>query len=323
MNRNLRTAIVVVVALAAAFLVWRAWAPRAEDADVLTGYIEGDDLYLSSPVAGSVTEVAVVKGQRVAAGARLFAMDPGTLDAQRGQAQGRVEQSLAQISAAEAQARQAQSNVAAARAVEANARKDLDRFTGLQRANPQAVAAQQVDQARTALANATAQRQGLENAAAAAAVQALAARASTLQAQASLKEAGVRRGQLDQIAPASGVVEDVFYQRGEWAGANQPVVSLLPDDQVKLRFFVPEAAVQVYRHGRAVRFSCDGCAKGLSARISYVSPRPEFTPPVIFSRNSRDKLVFLIEATPDNARTLAPGLPVDVEPLPGTRGVRR
>ena len=323
MNRNLRLVIILAVVLAGGFLVWRAWAPRAEDANVLTGYIEGDDLYLSSPVAGSVTEVKVVKGQRVAAGDRLFAMDPGTLDAQHSQAEARVEQSLAQISAAQAQARQAQSNVAAARAVEANARKDLDRFAGLQRANPQAVAAQQVDQARTALANATAQRQALENAAAAAAVQAQAARAATVQSQASLKEAGVRRGQLDQIAPASGVVEDVFYQRGEWAGANQPVVSLLPDDQVKLRFFVPEAAVQAYRPGRTIHFDCDGCGKALSARIDYVSPRPEFTPPVIYSRNSRDKLVFLIEAIPDNAVALAPGLPVDVEPLPGTRGARR
>ncbi len=133
----------------------------------------------------------------------------------------------------------------------------------------------------------------------------------------------MRLGQLDQLAPAAGRIEDVFYQRGEWAGANQPVVSLLPDNEVKLRFFVPETSVQAYRPGRTVRFTCDGCAKALVARISYVSPRSEFTPPVIYSRNSRDKLVFLVEAVPDNARDLAPGLPIDVEPLPGARGTRR
>ena len=323
MNRHVRLVIVGLVLLAAAVLAWRVWAPRAEDANVLAGYIEGDDLYLSSPVAGSVTAMKVVKGQRVAAGAPLFAMDPSTLDAQRGQAQARVEQSQSQISAAEAQAQQAAANVAAARAVEANARRDFDRFAGLQRANPQAVAAQQVDQARAALANATAQRQGVEKAAAAASVQAQAARAATIQAQAGLREAGVRLGQLDQVAPAAGRIEDVFFQRGEWAGPNQPVVSLLPDGQVKVRFYVPEKAVQAYQPGGVVQFACDGCSKGLTAKISYVSPRSEFTPPVIYSRNSRDKLVFLVEAVPVSAGDLRPGLPVDVQPLKTVGGPGR
>ena len=98
--------------------------------------------------------------------------------------------------------------------------------------------------------------------------------------------------------------------------ANQPVVSILPDDRIKVRFFVPEQEVARYRPGRKVRFSCDGCASGLSARISYVSPRPEFTPPVIFSRDSRDRLVFMVEALPQGPARLMPGLPVDVEPLP-------
>ena len=94
------------------------------------------------------------------------------------------------------------------------------------------------------------------------------------------------------------------------------MVSLLPDDRIKVRFFVPEQEVARYRPGRTVRFSCDSCASGLTARISYVSPRPEFTPPVIFSRDSRDRLVFMVEALPAKPANLMPGLPVDVEPLP-------
>src|SRR5690606_15225465 len=105
----------------------------------------------------------------------------------------------------------------------------------------------------------------------------------------------------------------VFFQRGEWAGANQPVVSLLPDDRIKLRFFVPEQSLAAYRPGRTVRFACDGCAKGLTARIVFVAPRPEFTPPVIFSRETRDRLVYLVEAVP--SVRLNPGQPIDVEPL--------
>ncbi len=323
MNRRLRAIAVIFAVLAAGVLVWRVWAPRTEDADVLTGYVEGDDLYLSAPVAGTVGQVFVVKGQRVAAGAPLFAMDPATLSAQEAQARARLGQTRAQISQAEAQAGQAQAAAQAARATEANARKDLERFAGLERTSPLAVAAQQVDQARTAAANATAQREAADKAAAAAMLQAQAARGAADQAAAGLGEAGVRLGQLAQRAPSAGRIEDVLYQSGEWAGPNQPVVSLLPDDQVKLRFFVPETQVQAYRPGATVQFSCDGCRKGLSAKVSYVSPRSEFTPPVIYSRNSRDKLVFLVEAVPPDARGLAPGLPVEVQPIAATAGARR
>jgi HlyD family secretion protein len=94
------------------------------------------------------------------------------------------------------------------------------------------------------------------------------------------------------------------------------VLSLLPDSAIKLRFYVPEGEIARYRPGTTVRFSCDGCPSGLKAKISYVSPRPEFTPPVIFSRDTRDRLVFLVEARPGRPARLQPGQPIDVEPLP-------
>ncbi|MDB5443660.1 MAG: secretion protein HlyD family, partial [Phenylobacterium sp.] len=108
-------------------------------------------------------------------------------------------------------------------------------------------------------------------------------------------------------------VEDVFFQQGEWAPANQPILSLLPDSRIKVRFFEPEAQLSAYRVGGVVHFGCDGCAKGLTAKIAYIAPRPEFTPPVIYSREARDRLVYLVEAQP--SVRLNPGQPVDVEPL--------
>ena len=105
----------------------------------------------------------------------------------------------------------------------------------------------------------------------------------------------------------------MFFHPGEWAPANQPILSLLPDERIKVRFFVPERERSAYRIGRTVRFACDGCAGGLTARIEFVAPRPEFTPPVIYSREARDRLVYLVEARP--ATRLNPGQPVDVEPL--------
>jgi HlyD family secretion protein len=114
----------------------------------------------------------------------------------------------------------------------------------------------------------------------------------------------------------AGRVEDVFYRPGEWAPANAAIVALLPDDRVKLRFFVPQAVVTNYSPGRTVRFACDGC-RGGTATIRYVSPRPEFTPPVLYSRGNRERLVFLVEASPERPGELAPGQPVDITPLEG------
>ncbi|HJS40521.1 MAG TPA: HlyD family secretion protein, partial [Sphingomicrobium sp.] len=141
-------------------------------------------------------------------------------------------------------------------------------------------------------------------------------RAQESQARGGSREVDIRVGQLSPPAPSAARVEEVYFRPGEWVAANQPVLALLPDSQVKVRFFVPEQEVARYRPGRTVRFACDGCAGNLSARISYVSPRPEFTPPIIYSRDSRDRLVFMVEAKPERPGRLMPGLPVDVEPLP-------
>ena len=93
----------------------------------------------------------------------------------------------------------------------------------------------------------------------------------------------------------------------------KPTVALVPPQNMKVRFFAPETEVARYRIGQSIGFSCDGCPKGLKAKVSYVSPRPEFTPPVIYSRGARERLVFMVEAEPERPRDLAPGLPVDVE----------
>ena len=260
--------VVVIVAIALlAFLAWRWLGPGPRER-TLSGYIEGESLFLAAPVSGTVRSIAAAEGQRVAAGARLFAIDPATLSAETEQAVAQVTEARTQIAAAQANAQQAA-----------------------------AEAARDTAQARRA--------------------QVGAARAQESQARGGQREVAIRVDQLSPPAPSAARVEEVFYRPGEWVAANQPVVSLLPDNRVKVRFFVPEAEVARYRPGETVRFACDSCSNGLTARIAYVSPRPEFTPPIIFSRDSRDRLVFMVEAIPTQAAKLMPGLPVDVEPLPG------
>lgn len=309
--------VVVIVAIALlAFLAWRWLGPGPRER-TLSGYIEGESLFLAAPVSGTVRSIAAAEGQRVAAGARLFAIDPATLSAETEQAVAQVTEARTQIAAAQANAQQAAAEAAAAAADADRARRDLNRLLSVRGDDPGAVAGKDIDAARAELNEANARLKAARDTAQARRAQVGAARAQESQARGGQREVAIRVDQLSPPAPSAARVEEVFYRPGEWVAANQPVVSLLPDNRVKVRFFVPEAEVARYRPGETVRFACDSCPNGLTARIAYVSPRPEFTPPIIFSRDSRDRLVFMVEAIPTQAAKLMPGLPVDVEPLPG------
>jgi len=312
-----RARVVIVVALLAAAAVAAWWLfGRTPRERLLSGYIEGENLYLSSPVSGTVGTLTAVEGQRAAAGQALFTIDPATLAAQGEQAQAGVAAAKTQITSAAAQVQQAEADVAAASADAEKARRDLARLEAVRRDDSAAVAGKDLDAARAALKNANARVGAAQKTADARRAQVAAAQAQAAEALGSSREVGIRVSQLSPAAPTAGRIEEVFFQTGEWVTANQPVVSLLPDAKVKVRFYVPEKEVSRYRPGTSVRFSCDACATGMTAVIRYVSPRPEFTPPIIFSRDSRDRLVFMVEAYPPHPENLQPGLPVDVEPLP-------
>lgn len=317
MNR-LRTLGVIIAIIAAGVVLWLLLGGGKRER-TLSGYIEGEDLYLASPIAGTVASVSAVEGTRVAAGQQLFTIDPATLAAQQQQKQANVTATQTQIASAEANARQADADVLAARADAEKARQDLARLLSVKRNDAAAVAGKDIDAARAALVSASAKVAAAQKAADARHAEVEAARAQAVEAQGGQRETQIRINQLSPDAPATGRIDDVYFQRGEWVNANQPVVALLPDNKVKVRFYVPEQQVAAYRPGRAVHFACDGCAAGLSAIIRYVSPRPEFTPPIIYSRDSRDRLVFMVEAYPSRPANLQPGLPVDVEPLIGKK----
>lgn len=307
--------IILLVFVVAGFLAWR-WLGAAPKHDVLSGYIVGDDLNLAAPVAGTVQSVSVADGQRVSPGQQLFSIAPATLAAQGEQAAANVSANQTQISSAEANLRQAEAEVTADRAAADRARQDLARLEGVKRDDPAAVAGKDLDQARAALREANANVAAAQKSADARRADVAKAEAQTRQAAGGQRSVQIQVAQLSPASPAAGRVQQVYFQVGEWVPANQPIVSLIPDGKVKVRFFVPEANVSHYRPGQSVHFSCDGCAGGLTARIGYVSPDPEFTPPIIFSRESRDRMVFMVEAYPTNPQRLNPGLPVEVEPLP-------
>jgi HlyD family secretion protein len=315
MNLVRRIIVIVLLVAGAGYLAWRTWAPRPENAAVLSGYIEGELLYLSAPVSGTITALNVARGDRVAAGQPLFTIDVSQLRAQRDQAAAALAAAHAQVVTAGARLAQSRASAAATAAQAENAAHDLIRYRTAARADRASISLQQLDTAVANAANTEGQSMAASSDVAAQEAQVAVAEAQEKQQAAVLAEQQSKLDQLTPHAPGPARVQDTFYQLGEWAAANQPVVSLLPDNRVRIRFFVPVGDVPRYHAGEVVHFSCDGCTAGLTARINYVSPQPEFTPPIIYSRSSRDRLVFLVEAEPRMPRELTPGLPVDVMPL--------
>jgi HlyD family secretion protein len=308
---------------AAALGVFLAFGRGDQGGNVLSGYVEGEPLYPASPVAGRLVELGVQRGDVVSAGAKLFAVDPAQTMAARDQAAAETQAAKALAADAKRGQRPAELGVIEAQLVAARAQLNeadltLNRVRPLTEAG--AASRAQLDSAVAARATAQANVRAVEKQLQAAKLgarvdQAQAAQDRVRQAEAVLGAAEARLTDTAPTAPSGGRVEDVFFQAGEWVPANQPVMSFIPDDRVRLRFFAPQDGIAAYAVGGEVAFTCDGCAKDMKARITYVSPRPEFTPPVIYSREARERMVFMVEALPINAKGLTPGQPIDVLPL--------
>jgi HlyD family secretion protein len=138
------------------------------------------------------------------------------------------------------------------------------------------------------------------------------AEAALRTAQARLNSAQTRLTRRKMFSPVAGSVQQIYYRVGELVPAGKPIVALLPPANLKVRFFVPEAMLPKLGIGEPVTISCDGCDKGLTAKISFIARSSEFTPPVIYSVEERSKLVFLIEARPERPERLRVGQPVSV-----------
>jgi len=290
--------------------------------DTLQGYAEGEYVRVGAPYAGTLVRLDVQRGSSVPAGAPLFALEAENESAARREAEDRLGTAQAQlenlqkgrrpteIDAVRAQLAQAQA-AAAFSAAELGRQDDLLAKGFATR--------QQLEEARTALARDRARVEELQAQLATARLAARpdeirAAQAQASAAKAALDQADWRLRQRTAISTVSGLVTDTLFVRGEWVGAGQPVVTLLPPENLKARFFVPEPRLGSVKLGQSVELRCDGCGDPIRATVTWIAPQPEYTPPVIYSRESRAKLVFLVEAKPSPAdgTRLKPGQPLDV-----------
>ena len=292
------------------------------DPERFQGYVEGDFVYMASSQPGQLTRLEVAPGQAVAASAVLFALESGTESAALRQA--REQLRAAEATRADMASGKRPQELAVIDAQLQQARAESDRAARqLVRDEAQAAiggAAQaQVDDARAAAQSASAKVRELSDQLAVARLPTRAEQVAAQAAEVEAARAAVAQAQwrLDQkvvLAPDAGLVFDTMYRAGEWVPAGSPVVRMLPPGNVKVRFFLPEAAIGRIAPGRAVTIRCDGCAAEVPAVVSFVSSQAEFTPPVIYSNETRAKLVFLVEARPavENAPKLRPGQPVSV-----------
>ena len=308
----------IIIALAALALAGCKEKPPTS----LQGYVEGEYLYLAPLTAGYLESLSVEQGDEVTSGKVLFAMDATREKAALAEAEQKLQQAEAlledarlgkrptEIAALEAQLRQNQAALELAAKVSARQQKlsedklipteELDRARADAQQKQQAVNQLKSDLATADLGQRTHQVQAAE---------------SNMRAvEASVKQARWNLEQTTQTAPATGQIFDTYFRPGEMVGAGKPVVSLLPPERVRVRVFVSEGQRAAVKAGSRATVRADGLADTLTGSVSFISPHLEYTPPVIYSREMRQKLATMVEISfpPESARRLSPGQPVEV-----------
>ncbi|MBN9059417.1 MAG: HlyD family efflux transporter periplasmic adaptor subunit [Rhizobiales bacterium] len=288
---------------------------------LLHGYVDADYVLVGAEVTGRLATLNVKRGDPVKAGAVLFTLDDRDETAALAQAQAQLAQAKASLADLLTGKRPEEIRVLDAQLADAEAaltvaQKTYDRNRDLSTRAVVAVAT--LDQSKADLDSAAARVQAARENRAVANLPARPDQIAAAQQQVSALAAAVTAAEAKlarrtQSAVAPGRIEEVFYQVGEIVPAGQAVTSLLPEGARKILFFVPEAMRSTVRPGQRASILCDGCASGLTATIASIATDAEFTPPVIYSKESRAKLVFRVEARPEgDARKLDPGQPVDI-----------
>ena len=293
-----------------------------EDPSRVQGYIEGEFVYVASPFGGRLENLAVKRGDQVDKGQLLFMLDDTAERAAREEALRRVAQAEAQladakqglrpseINAIEAQLEQAKASLALSEVELERQKKLLASRVTSRRDVDMAQATRDEDRQRVAQLEST-----LETGRLGARPELVkAAEQNLLAQQAALERADWTLGQKRQSAQQAALVTDTLYREGDWVPAGNPVVALLPPTNLKVRAFVPQDIIGRVQVGSAAKIVVDGIAEPFPATVSFLSPRAEFTPPVIYSQKMREKFVFMIELSvePAVAVKLHPGQPVDV-----------
>lgn len=311
-----------IVLTIAAMVVCSACAKP--DRGTYQGYVEGEFVHIGSGVGGRIERLFVARGQAVEVGAPLFDLEAKQEAAAVRQADEAVNAANAQLADLRTGKRSVEVDVARAQLEQATAAEQRSASQlAIDTAQLEAggISRMQLETSRSRheidLARVRELNGQLEVAELSARPEQIRVQTSQVaEARAAADQTRWRLEQTHVLAGQAGLVVDTLFRESEWVPAGTPVVRLLPPANVKVRFFVPEGSFSAFPVGHPVTIRCDGCAAPIAATVSYVSTEPEFTPPIIYSNETRAKLVFMIEARPaaEGARALRPGQPVEVVP---------
>ena len=293
------------------------------DVDRVQGYVEGEFVYVASPMPGALLELNVRRGEHVEAGDPLFALDDAEERAARDEAAARLAQARASLTDATKGQRPTEIESLQAQIEHARVALELSQSELTRHEKLMASRATSIEEIERLRAKVSQDRKRVAQLEADLKTAQLGARSDQIAAaealvgslEAALVRAEWELGQSRQAAPQSGVVFDTIYRQGEWVAAGKPVVVLLPPENIKVRAFVSQQRVGSLQLGDTVRVLVDGVAEPFEGKLRFISPKAEYTPPVIYSQENRNKLVFLVEIhfAPEVAARLHPGQPVDVQ----------
>jgi HlyD family secretion protein len=288
------------------------------------GYVEGEFVHVAPGAGGRLEKLFVKRGQTVEANAPLFQLEAAADTAAVHQADESAAAARAQLADLQTGKRgpeleviraQRDQAVLAEKQSAADLARDQAQFDagGIPRAQVDATRTRHdVDVARVRELNGQ-----LVVADQAARPEQIQAQNSQIAAADAVREqARTKLNEKRLVARQPGLIVDTLFTEGEWVPPGAPVVRMLPQDNIKLRFFVPEPALSQFKLGTKIALQCDGCPAALTAEVTYVSTQPEFTPPIIYSNDTRAKLVFMLEARPaaGAVASLRPGQPVTIRP---------
>ena len=287
----------------------------------LQGWIEGDFVFVGPDEMGRVETLSVREGDQVASGAPLFTVDSDLQQSDVNTTSAQVAEARERLRRLEAQ-QQRTEEIAVLEAQEKRAEAMLQLSTTEYERQQQLTARNAGTQAAldTAKANFNRDKAALEEVRRQMAVARLsareediaAARQTLVAAQSRKTAAETRLARRKLVSPVSGPVQQIYYRPGEMVPAGRPVLSMLPPGNIKVRFFIGEPLLPTIALGDIVEVTCDGCAKPIAAKVSFIARSAEYTPPVLYSLEERNKLVYMIEARTDTPEGLRVGQPVSV-----------
>ena len=300
-----------------------------------SGYVEATEVRVSPEVGGRILEMRVDEGDRVTPGMLLARLDTSDaeivarrVEAERAQAQAQLRLLQAgarpeEIRQARAQAESAKADVGAAESELRAATDDVARFEALLASK--AGARKQRDDAVTrrdvAAARVTAAKERVRAAnEAVARLEAGARREELAAARARIDAveaqlASLRKNIADAalVAPVGGIVTSRLVDAGEIVNPRSPVVVITDLDRAWANVYVDEPVVPRLTLGQSIALVTDAQQR-LEGKITFISPKAEFTPRNVQTAEERTKLVFRIKVTTDNRQgILKSGMPVEAE----------